>query len=658
MSQTLTENKLTENKQSAPIEIEDLESVGDWNVDGNNVGLPRRLSRVYSLIRYHRPAQFLTRAAKLARREMLNLNGGGAYATWPEKLPGVRDNPGLAAIAERKAVAREGLESRRWDDADGNHTALELGRFRFLNREVIFPSRLPWDLSGHDLSALWRFHFHSHEFLLDKAVSARTTGELATFEEIWNFVLAWIDGNAMGQAQRFDDAWHPFCTSKRLPVWITLWQESRPAVQYESKILASIVQQARFLNGNFEWDLGGNHLLENLRGLSFAAAFLDNPESEQWLKKVRQILPLQLSKQILPHGEHFERSPMYHALMLEVVLDIRDLLESLDQKVSVSCADAAIKMADFLNGILHPDGDIPLFGDSAFGEAPSPSTLIDAAGIPRSESERSPGAGATMTGPYWVWTENACSRLIFDAGDVAADDLPAHAHCDLLNFEASVNGDRLIVDSGVFNYEDDWWRHYCRSTAAHNVLQVDGVDQCDVWSRFRMGRRGRVTEVVSGEENGFSWIRASHDAYRHIGVPTTTRWIACRRGGPWLIVDRAAGRGVHRLTNRLHLHPDAEIGSLDGNRVVVLWKGSEVRIDALGKGKLVVRRGWFCPEFGKRQEAVVLEWETLSTLPALVGWCLMFDNRWDIARLTNGADEAVSITQAGAETELLWKLPL
>ncbi len=43
------------------------------------------------------------------------------------------------------------------------------------------------------------------------------------------------------------------------------------------------------------------------------------------------------------------------------------------------------------------------------------------------------------------------------------------------------------MHSGAFNYGDDRWRPYCRSTAAHNVLQVDDENQRDVWSQFRTG---------------------------------------------------------------------------------------------------------------------------------------------------------------------------
>ena len=106
--------------------------------------------------------------------------------------------------------------------------------------------------------------------------------------------------------------------------------------------------------------------------------------------------------------------------------------------------------------------------------------------------------------------------------------MPAHAHADLLTFEASFGGRRLFVDSGVFNYEDDAMRRYCRSSAAHNVLQIDGHDQCDMWSRFRMGYRGWPTGLECGQTHGFHWARAAHNAYRRLGVPKLGRWLACR----------------------------------------------------------------------------------------------------------------------------------
>lgn len=38
---------------------------------------------------------------------------------------------------------------------------------------------------------------------------------------------------------------------------------------------------ANFLADHLERDLGGNHLLENLRGLALTGAFLDGPDSNR-----------------------------------------------------------------------------------------------------------------------------------------------------------------------------------------------------------------------------------------------------------------------------------------------------------------------------------------------------------------------------------------
>src|SRR6185503_10243813 len=171
------------------------------------------------------------------------------------------------------------------------------------------------------------------------------------------------------------------------------------------------------------------------------------------------------------------------------------------------------RMAVFLREILHPDGESPLLGDSCLNSTSPPRQLIaavDATTPARPSSSPSPGHSTTRTkgtiqeegaitpdgkesarvvGDYWVFRDQR-DFLLFDAGPVAPDFLPAHGHCDLLGMEVSLSGRRFVVDSGVFNYEADAMRQYCRSTAAHNVLQIDDAEVCDVWSKFRMGYRG------------------------------------------------------------------------------------------------------------------------------------------------------------------------
>ena len=50
--------------------------------------------------------------------------------------------------------------------------------------------------------------------------------------------------------------------------------------------------------------------------------FFDGPEADGWLELGLRILERELPVQFLPDGAQFERSPMYHALALEDVLDL------------------------------------------------------------------------------------------------------------------------------------------------------------------------------------------------------------------------------------------------------------------------------------------------------------------------------------------------
>ena len=62
--------------------------------------------------------------------------------------------------------------------------------------------------------------------------------------------------------------------------------------------------------------------------LVFAGCFFDGPEAKKWQQKGMKILALEVKEQILSDGGHFERSPMYHALVLEDMLDLENLIIS------------------------------------------------------------------------------------------------------------------------------------------------------------------------------------------------------------------------------------------------------------------------------------------------------------------------------------------
>ena len=206
------------------------------------------------------------------------------------------------------------------------------GNFNFLGQSLNFPASIDWRMKNHpEFDALWCFHLHYHEYLLDLAAiqipRSCAAKDHAHFADAWRIVDDWIQWNQPHDGNVFKDAWHPFCISRRLPVWMLLWAAGQPEESNQATILESMVSQTNFLADHLEFDLGGNHLLENLRALGMASCFFSGSNAERWMAIVKQLLPYELDQQITRHGEHFERSPMYHGFMLEAVLDLRDVMQ-------------------------------------------------------------------------------------------------------------------------------------------------------------------------------------------------------------------------------------------------------------------------------------------------------------------------------------------
>ena len=224
--------------------------------------------------------------------------------------------------------------------------------------------------------------------------------------------------------------------------------------------------------------------------------------------------------------------------------------------------------------------------------------------------------------------------MLFDAAAAAEHSLPAHAHCDLLGIEASVDGRRLIVDGGVHDYGDTKMRRYCKGTESHNAFMIDQTDQFDVWSRFRMGYRGHPSKLRTNNDRNFHWASATHNAYRRLGADTVGRWLACRDGGPWICIDWALGDGRHDTCDRLRFHPDVEI-TQTGEREFAVSVGSLT----LGlqyyfeDGTVELEDGIYCPDFGIQQPVKVATWRSRQRLPAVVGWILNWPDAQTMYRL-------------------------
>jgi uncharacterized heparinase superfamily protein len=81
----------------------------------------------------------------------------------------------------------------------------------------------------------------------------------------------------------------------------------------------------------------------------------------------------EVPEQVLPDGGHFELSPMYHAIILEDVLDLLNAAHvwpgQVPEAVVAHWREVAGRMLYWLGHMIHPDGGISFFNDAALGIA-------------------------------------------------------------------------------------------------------------------------------------------------------------------------------------------------------------------------------------------------------------------------------------------------
>jgi len=332
----------------------------------------------------------------------------------------------------------------------------------------------------------------------------------------------------------------------------------------------------------------------------------------------------ELDEQVLPDGGHFERSPMYHALVLEGLLDLINLGRA-SGAVPVAVLDdwvsTAARMQSWLQAMSHPDGEIGFFNDAAIGIAARPSDLLRYGERLGAGPEARPHASRLLclkdSGYGRVGFGDAVALL--DVAPIGPDYLPGHAHADTLSFELSLGLERLIVNGGTSGYGDGPSRARERGTAAHSTVELDGLDSSEVWAGFRVGRRARVLHCDARRVDGGLEVDASHDGYRFLsGRPVHQRtWRFSP--GRLLLLDRITAGG-HTAVSRLHLGVGVEAQvSADGRSGDLTMAGGR-RIRWTSSAPTAVEDDQWGGEFGKPTPTRLLRFDFTSEAAVELSW--------------------------------------
>jgi uncharacterized heparinase superfamily protein len=472
--------------------------------------------------------------------------------------------------------------------------------FKFLNVVHDLPTEGGWNDCSSE--KLWLYNLHYFDDLNAEGAQDRTAWHSALMQQ-------WVAENPPTSG----NGWEPYPTSLRIVNWVkwSLAGNTLPTV-----CLQSLATQTRWLCKRLEVHLLGNHLFANGKALFFAGLNFEGPESKLWLSKGLDILARELQEQVLPDGGNFERSPMYHAIFLEDLLDLLNIanvyVRLVPSTLVAQWREASLGMLDWMYGLTHPDGQIGLFNDAAFGIAATADELAAYAGrvlgtdavlsgLPRHSAPRNDGGGLRLR----HWADSGYIRLectdvvaLLDVAPIGPDYQPGHAHADTLSFEFSVFGQRVIVNGGTSRYGLGPERLRERQTVSHSTVEVDSQSSSEVWGGFRVARRAYPFDLTVSESPEVLSVACSHDGYMRLqGKPVHRRnWQLSPNHMD--VTDSVSGNGLPAVA-RYILHPDVNVERVAPDSFLLKLANGRLVSVTIFNGASRVEDAGFAPEFGK-----------------------------------------------------------
>lgn len=365
-----------------------------------------------------------------------------------------------------------------------------------------------WNVS--DASHLWNFNLHYFEYCVALAAAWRCSGDAEYLECFKRLVRSWLRACPYADG----DAWHPYTISLRLVNWLICIDLFGSALSEDDAFIHALTKsmyvQYRHLLINQETHLRANHYWENLKTLLICAAAFGEQDV---YRRVMRVFERQLDEQILPDGVHFERSLMYHKLVLEGALRVWLAAEQVGYSLPKNFMPKVQVMLNAMASLEKGMGKTPFFNDAADGVAKNCDQLVVACkrlfGMDADDSITAfPDAG------YYKLYDGEIA-VMFDAGEPGGRYFSGHTQCDELSFELSFRNKPVIVNSGTHEYHGEL-RSYYRSSCAHNVLCVEGDEQFECWGDHKIARTGRIeyTKRISSNRMVSHFISYKNNGYK------------------------------------------------------------------------------------------------------------------------------------------------
>lgn len=394
-------------------------------------------------------------------------------------------------------------------------------------------SEIIWN--NNDKPKLWNYHIQYFDFIDN---CDKPTGLI--------LICDWINSNPPSNKS---DAWEPYPISSRVINWIKFL--SKYQIEPSQQLTGSLQLQKKWLFAQRELHLLANHFFKNIVALFYLSVFFNDKKLMRWsIKK----LAWQLNKQFLNNGMHFEFSPTYHALIVQDLLDVYNLIKHLNSpNIKILKQDIVNIVGKSMPWLKHLSlgGKYLQIGDVNYQDCPTIEELEIYMNYLGLTTER-----RSVSSELFPTFKNRNISIMLTNAPFSPRYNAAHSHADKNGLLVWYNEKPLFIDTGNYDYENSSDRQYARSIAAHNCIKIDNLEQANLWSTFRVGNRGNVlTSDISKDKivSGFKFKNYRHNRI----IQKTTKG--------FIIIDNINYRGRHRYKMYWHCAPKQKLSIKNGN---------------------------------------------------------------------------------------------
>lgn len=428
-------------------------------------------------------------------------------------------------------------------------------------------------------------------------------------------------------------------TGRRLQQWIlsyqyfvVKWRSPTISPLFLECYLRSVHSQTHYLCEHLTPE--GNHRTLELYAIFLVAVtYPEFRSAAYFLEFSTQKLIENIKRDLLPDGVHRELSTDYHHTVLKNYLRFQELATLNLIELPAVCDELLKRAIEFSYYVHKPDGFIPAIND---GDCNSYLSLLKKANkyYPDPHIEYVISKGMEGQGPvirskrfkdsgYCVlrsdWTVNPYEEAFYLFFDCASIGFGSHGHYDALNFEMAAFGHSLIVDPGRYTYNECSndgvnWRKLFKSTAAHNTVVVDGLDQ----TPYRPGRPDDQEPVTTLKHfvstTGFDFLHGQVISHQYSVVHE--RMIFFKHSEYWIVTDVLKTAGSHSYDLYFHLSNRAQdrTSYVSTETCHVVTSPNLLLVQPkLSETQMAVEQGYVSPEYGVKYPAPVIKFSKQQT---------------------------------------------